>query len=58
MKSVQLLSFLVVITVLGISCGSTPFDRKYHKVTRIVNGNTIEVHPGIYIQFDLFQNKQ
>lgn len=48
--SVRLFSLLMVISVIGISCGSTPFDRKYHKVTRIVDGNTIEVRPGIYIQ--------
>lgn len=40
---------MVITTLLELGCGKTPFDRKYHKVTQILNGNTIEVYPKIKV---------
>lgn len=56
MKSTKLFLLFLLMAIIGISCGSAPFNRKFHKVTRIVNGNTLEVHSGIYIQLIGIEN--
>jgi serine protease Do len=41
--------FYFAIAFILTACGNPPFDRTYHKVTGIINGNTIQVDNGVNI---------
>ncbi len=50
MRNFRIFLFPLIILLLLNGCSPTPFDRKFHIVKRVVNGNTLEVSPQIYLK--------